>query len=239
MYCSKCGKEIPNESVFCPECGCKCKSDMDNKIRETSAIEIKELITKVICNPISAVKNEAIKLSSQNKLIYIIITSLITPLITIFSFKTHGSGLVKHIIKSIPMQKVYILSLGSYIINYVLLLGIIYILFKSLMKDKIDRTNAMDIMFTISTFNMLLEIIAAIVLFLGIIPWVILKVFSMILLIILMYSLLNSLLILKEKLIYIYSTALVVIALINMWFVFKNVGSIISDMFFSNILKFM
>ncbi|CUO44606.1 zinc ribbon domain-containing protein [Clostridium perfringens] len=239
MYCSKCGKEIPNESVFCPECGCKCKSDMDNKIRETSAIEIKELITKVICNPISTVKNEAIKLSSQNKLIYIIITSLITPLITIFSFKTYGSGLVKYIINSIPMQKVYILNLGSYIINYVLLLGIIYILFKSLMKDKIDKTNAIDIMLTISTFNMLLEIIAAIVLFLGVIPWVILKVFSMILLIILMYSLLNSLLILKEKLIYIYSTALVVIALINMWFVFKNVGSIISDMFFSNFLKFM
>ncbi|WP_243157431.1 zinc-ribbon domain-containing protein [Clostridium perfringens] len=25
MFCSKCGKEIPNESVFCPECGNKCK----------------------------------------------------------------------------------------------------------------------------------------------------------------------------------------------------------------------
>ncbi len=25
MFCSKCGKEIPNESVFCPECGNRCK----------------------------------------------------------------------------------------------------------------------------------------------------------------------------------------------------------------------
>ena len=23
MYCNKCGKEIPDESVFCPECGAK------------------------------------------------------------------------------------------------------------------------------------------------------------------------------------------------------------------------
>lgn len=29
MYCSKCGKEIPEESVFCPECGNRCKLSAD------------------------------------------------------------------------------------------------------------------------------------------------------------------------------------------------------------------
>ena len=39
MYCSKCGKEIPEESVFCPECGNRCKLSAD---KENKEIDTKE-----------------------------------------------------------------------------------------------------------------------------------------------------------------------------------------------------
>ena len=34
MYCSKCGKEIPNNSEFCPSCGARQNKNIDDKINE-------------------------------------------------------------------------------------------------------------------------------------------------------------------------------------------------------------
>ena len=33
MYCKYCGKEIPNGSIFCPNCGAKQKDNVFNRGR--------------------------------------------------------------------------------------------------------------------------------------------------------------------------------------------------------------
>ncbi|HBI7095993.1 TPA: zinc ribbon domain-containing protein, partial [Clostridium perfringens] len=91
----------------------------------------------------------------------------------------------------------------------------------------------------ISTFNVLLKIISSIALILGLLPWLVLKLFSVILLIVLLYSLLNTFIESREKLIYVYPATLVIVSLINMKFIFSSVGFIISDMFLNNFLNFM
>ncbi|MFR3943786.1 MAG: zinc ribbon domain-containing protein, partial [Clostridium perfringens] len=70
-------------------------------------------------------------------------------------------------------------------------------------------------------------------------PWLVLKLFSVILLIVLLYSLLNTFIESREKLIYVYPATLVIVSLINMKFIFSSVGFIISDMFLNNFLNFM
>ncbi|PWX53085.1 zinc ribbon domain-containing protein, partial [Clostridium perfringens] len=90
-----------------------------------------------------------------------------------------------------------------------------------------------------STFNVLLKIISSIALILGLLPWLVLKLFSVILLIVLLYSLLNTFIESREKLIYVYPATLVIVSLINMKFIFSSVGFIISDIFLNNFLNFM
>ncbi|MBO3406671.1 zinc ribbon domain-containing protein [Clostridium perfringens] len=268
MYCSKCGKEIPEESVFCPECGNRCKLSADKENKEIDTKEIKELIINLIFSPINTMKNGNINLSSKNKIIYILITTLIMPLITVLFLRASSFNLIKSIPSTIakfsgssswnindsiefknqfnmimqnlfPTGKLYVLSLSSYILNYALLLGIIYIVFKFIIKDNFGKTNILNILFIISTFNVLLKIISSIALILGLLPWLVLKLFSVILLIVLLYSLLNTFIESREKLIYVYPATLVIVSLINMKFIFSSVGFIISDIFLNNFLNFM
>ncbi|MCX0392094.1 zinc ribbon domain-containing protein, partial [Clostridium perfringens] len=84
-----------------------------------------------------------------------------------------------------------------------------------------------------------LKIISSIALILGLLPWLVLKLFSVILLIVLLYSLLNTFIESREKLIYVYPATLVIVSLINMKFIFSSVGFIISDIFLNNFLNFM
>ena len=46
MICQKCGKEIPNDSVFCPECGSKQETELINEVatEESSEKEVKRCI---------------------------------------------------------------------------------------------------------------------------------------------------------------------------------------------------
>ncbi|WP_164813989.1 zinc ribbon domain-containing protein, partial [Clostridium perfringens] len=174
MYCSKCGKEIPEESVFCPECGNRCKLSADKENKEIDTKEIKELIINLIFSPINTMKNGNINLSSKNKIIYILITTLIMPLITVLFLRSSSFNLIKSIPSTIakfsgssswnindsiefknqfnmimqnlfPTGKLYVLSLSSYILNYALLLGIIYIVFKFIIKDNFGKTNILNI----------------------------------------------------------------------------------------------
>ncbi|EOU2101389.1 zinc ribbon domain-containing protein, partial [Clostridium perfringens] len=87
--------------------------------------------------------------------------------------------------------------------------------------------------------NVLLKIISSIALILGLLPWVALKLFSVILMIVLVYSLLNTFIESREKLIYVYPATLVIVYLINMKFIFSIVVFIMSDMFLNNFLNFM
>ncbi|PWX29308.1 zinc ribbon domain-containing protein, partial [Clostridium perfringens] len=105
--------------------------------------------------------------------------------------------------------------------------------------DNFSKTNILNILFIISTFNVLLKIISSIALILGLLPWLVLKLFSVILLIVLLYSLLNTFIESREKLIYVYPATLVIVSLINMKFIFSSVGFIISDIFLNNFLNFM
>lgn len=260
MYCSKCGKEIPNESVFCPECGNKCKGS--SKSIPIDVNEHKGYIIKSLCHPITSVKEHVFGVSSKIQLIYIAIITLIIPLVKTLLFKAFSFNLVKSVVGIIlefsnintwdfnnmikaksqfdmimenvfPTGNIYFLNLGSYIINYALILGIIYIIFKFLVKEDINKDSLVNIMFVVSIINVFILIISSIALVLGGAIWMIVSIFSSILSVVLLYALFNTLIKSKNKFIYIYSLTCMVVYSINAWFVFNNVSSIIYQIYYN------
>lgn len=260
MFCSKCGKEIPNESVFCPECGNKCKGS--SKSIPIDVNEHKGYIIKSLCHPITSVKEHVFGVSSKIQLIYIAIITLIIPLVKTLLFKAFSFNLVKSVVGIIlefsnintwdfnnmikaknqfdmimenifPTGNIYFLNLGSYIINYALILGIIYIIFKFLVKEDINKYSLVNIMFVVSIINVFILIISSIALVLGGAIWMIVSIFSSILSVVLLYALFNTLIKSKNKFIYIYSLTCMVVYSINAWFVFNNVSSIIYQIYYN------
>ena len=238
MFCSKCGKEIPNESVFCPECGNKCKGS--SKSIPIDVNEHKGYIIKSLCHPITSVKEHVFGVSSKIQLIYIAIITLIIPLVKTLLFKAFSFNLVKSVVGIIlefsnvntwdfnnmikaksqfdmimenifPTGNIYFLNLGSYINKYSLV----------------------NIMFVVSIINVFILIISSIALVLGGAIWMIVSIFSSILSVVLLYALFNTLIKSKNKFIYIYSLTCMVVYSINAWFVFNNVSSIIYQIYYN------
>lgn len=46
-YCSKCGKEIMDEAVICPGCGCAQENNVQNNVQGNSVPQIKEALSEV------------------------------------------------------------------------------------------------------------------------------------------------------------------------------------------------
>lgn len=51
MRCSRCGKEIPNDSVFCPECGAEQTTEEKQKKmkRKYGALNVEVRFRKTVC----------------------------------------------------------------------------------------------------------------------------------------------------------------------------------------------
>lgn len=46
-YCSKCGKEIMDEAVICPGCGCAQENNVQNNVQGNSVPQIKEAFSDI------------------------------------------------------------------------------------------------------------------------------------------------------------------------------------------------
>lgn len=46
-YCSKCGKEIMDEAVICPGCGCAQENNVQNNVQGNSVPQIKEALSDI------------------------------------------------------------------------------------------------------------------------------------------------------------------------------------------------
>lgn len=106
MYCTKCGKQIPDDSRFCPECGANCNGDTkDTKNTKTinvSAPEIdvkqhKSYVLSALKHPVTTMKDGLPGLSLKVSLIYGIIITLIIPLIKVLSMKAFSYNVMKSI----------------------------------------------------------------------------------------------------------------------------------------------
>lgn len=82
MYCTKCGKNIPDDSKFCPECGTSCSGgSKDNtkniNISTPDIVDIFAVITSIIL--IYSGFNSRIE--SKNKLVYAFPIACMTSLV--------------------------------------------------------------------------------------------------------------------------------------------------------------
>lgn len=155
MYCKKCGNEIPDDSIFCPNCGERCtdeeKIDSDSNLKK-GFNEILNYTLQSIKHPITTIKNGGSNISTKVNLLYIAVIALIIPLIKVISipllnmaifkgifnlFKDiFGSnitmnqigGLRNQIFSSMDKNINYVNQYGIYLLNYVALYGIILIL---------------------------------------------------------------------------------------------------------------
>lgn len=262
MYCSKCGKQIPDESVFCPECGNKCNGEGNIKANIKIPKHHKGSIIKTLCHPVNAMKCGALDLSLKVELIYIGIITLLIPLIKTLTFKLYSFNLIKSLInlafdfsgvskwnlndiieaKSqfslvmenvFPTGKIYFLNLGSYLINYVVIIGIIFIIFKLMLKENLNKENIISIVFVISVINLFLTILCTIALMLGGTAWILMSIFSGILALILLFSGLNNIIKSNSKLIYVFSFVCMIAYVLNFYFISNNVYSIAYDIYYN------
>lgn len=100
MYCTKCGKNIPDDSKFCPECGTSCsggsKDNTKNINISTPDIDLqkqKSYIFTALKHPITTMRDGIVGLTSNVILIYGIIITLLIPLIKTLSIKMFGYNL--------------------------------------------------------------------------------------------------------------------------------------------------
>lgn len=54
MFCSKCGAEVKDEAVFCPNCGCEIAKVDTNSSNETSRLKVAAKIFMIIGTIFSA-----------------------------------------------------------------------------------------------------------------------------------------------------------------------------------------
>lgn len=102
MYCSKCGKNIPDDSVFCPECGYKCGGNKEKHHIHNSNINTKKYVKytiDAIRHPITTIKQGGNDITTKANLLYILIIALLTPLVKIISIKDFIMSTIESVFK--------------------------------------------------------------------------------------------------------------------------------------------
>lgn len=261
MYCSKCGKQIPDDSSFCPECGFNCNGGGKNINATTTSVDInkhKNYLLTTLKSPVTVMQNGLADLSLKVALMYGVVITLIIPLIKTLSIRIFSFNLVKSIAsifgedydlsdfgyswvvkkefnkvigEIFPTVDIYFANLLCYVLFYGIIALIIYFIYKSLLKENISQENLVNIFFAFSIINLVITIISALVLSLGFIPWAIINVAGSIISIVLIYVGFNSIVEEKNKLVYLFSFAYVIALGAIIWFLSNNIMSMIYKIF--------
>lgn len=226
MYCSKCGKQIPDDSSFCPECGSNCNGGGKTINATATSVDMnkhKNYLLTTLKSPVTVMQNGLAELSLKAALMYGVVITLIIPLIKTLSAKmsviskisreNYDIGytgylerkLYRGVSDGFPTGDIYIINLLSYVLFYGIIILIIYFVYKSLLKENISQENLGNIFFAFSVINLVMTIISVIALQLGLMFWAIISIFSLILSIILIYAGFNSIVEGKNKLVYLFS----------------------------------
>ena len=113
MICPNCGKEIPDGSFFCGECGSEVKNVAEEVKAEESVVEAKKEETPVVAEPVKEEANEpegtveTEKPEENNTLSIIALIIAIVGLALIFvkGYLTGVAGIVAIIIPAVPMER--------------------------------------------------------------------------------------------------------------------------------------
>ena len=133
MYCSKCGKEIPDDSIFCPECGQRIEGNNQNINRDNAQnnntkegnhyehnpyayseyansknvyqkgqnhfdpSKIARFFTESVKHPITIIKSGKDIISKEISALYIIVIAFLIPLIQVLSLRSFAYSIFKTI----------------------------------------------------------------------------------------------------------------------------------------------
>ena len=252
-FCPECGNSCGGETK-------NNKTTINISTPEVDIKKHKSYVLTAIKHPFTSMKDGILGLSLKLSLIYGIIITLLIPLIKVLSIKIFSYNLLKSIMELVysisgeyfskndsiflkqqfntqldmvfPTGSVYFLDLLNYILFYGIIIFIVYLIYKYLIKEKIDRKNLGNIFFVFSVINFILVIIQSLALFIGFIPWAIVSIFASITSVILIYSGFNSILKGKNKLVYLFSFAYVIAFGIVLWISINNITSIITKIIY-------
>lgn len=205
MFCRNCGKEIPDDSVFCPECGGKCSDEKrETIISNEDTHKILEFFLNSLKKPVTTIKEKGEELSSSIHIGIITVITLLIPLIHLGVLKTligKGMNLYADIIQVysnsiidlkdrlkakteinafidtyVPFTKIYILDILSFIIFFGVMLLLIYLVYKFVFKAYIETEKFLATISVALILKLAFTILSAAVLFISIVPAIIINV---------------------------------------------------------------
>lgn len=268
MYCSSCGKQLPDNSVFCSECGSKCGNNGVTSIpKYNNHKNYLNFILETLKHPVSIMKNDFEGISVRFNLILTGIITLLIPFINVISIKQYSFNLIKSFFEitskikgnsfdfkdamdfkdyfdklistNFPTGNIYFAYLLNYILSYGLIILITYLVYKVLMKKTLTINDTSRILVVFSIFKLVFLILIILLLNIGIIPTLLIRVFGNIFTLILLFVGFNNLLDDENKYIYIFTIAYLIAFVISLYVTIKYSTSIIASFGINNLNTIM
>lgn len=205
MFCRNCGKEIPDDSVFCPECGGKCSDEKaESKIPKVDPHKILGYFLGALKKPVTTIKEKGEDLSSSIHIGIIAVITLLIPLIHLGVLKTfigkimnlyasisqiyssHSvnlkdrletqKGLNEFVDTYVPFGKIYTLDILSFVIFFGLMLLLIYLVYKFVFKANIETKKFLGIISVALILRLAFTIVSTVFLLISIVPAIVVNV---------------------------------------------------------------
>lgn len=262
MFCRNCGKEIPDDSVFCPECGGKC-SDEKRKpiISNVDTHKVLKFFLSSLKKPVTTIKEKGGELSSAIHIGIIAIITLLIPLIHLGILKTfigkvmnlyanisqiyssHSvnlkdrletqKGLNEFVDTYVPFGKIYTLDILSFIIFFGLMLLLIYLVYKFIFKANIETRKFLGIISVALILRLAFTILSTIFLLISIVPAIVINIIGSIVILAVVILGMREVAHEEDKLIYVVAISYGIGVMISYYFTINYIISTIQSYFIS------
>lgn len=262
MFCRNCGKEIPDDSVFCPECGGKC-SDEKRKpiISNVDTHKVLKFFLSSLKKPVTTIKEKGEELSSSIHIGIITVITLLIPLIHLGVLKTLiGKGMnlyadliqvysnsiidMKDRLKAkteinafidtyVPFTKIYILDILSFIIFFGVMLLLIYLVYKFIFKANIETEKFLGTISVALILKLAFTILSTIFLFISIVPAIIINVVGSIAILVVIILGMREVTEEEDKLSYVFAISYGIGIIVSSYFSVNYIVSTIQSYFIS------
>lgn len=267
MFCVKCGREIPDDSVFCPECGNKCGGTKE-KNKVTINFDFNQLLNYILSslkNPISTMKNSYENVSKSVHIGIIAILTLLVPAIHIGALKSFVNSCAEDILKLaslfgrkpklslftsksdiremarvqeyinegineiFPFVKLYMMDFFRTGLYYIIIIGLIFLVYKFIFKVEIDNYKFLGVLSVITILNFILVLVSGITVFLSFKISIVIKFISTILNVSLLLLGMREVTNTEDRLPYVVSISYGIGFMLTNYIYFNYLGSVIKD----------
>lgn len=262
MFCRNCGKEIPDDSVFCPECGGKCSDEKTkSKMPKVDTHKILGYFLSSLKKPVTTIKEKGEELSLSIHIGIIAVSTLLIPLIHLGVLKTFigkvmnfyagisqiyssnsvnlkdrletQKGLSDFVDTYVPFGKIYTLDILSFVIFFGLMLLLIYLVYKFVFKANIEIKKFLGIISVALILRLAFTIISTLVLFVSIVPAIVINIIGSIVILAVVILGTREVAHEEDKLVYVVAVSYGIAMLASYYFSVNYIISTIQSYFIS------